>query len=169
MVIDNGKIRFLLFSHSYSAKLIVSNLTTKKDSGKSINKEISLLARVLRLERRKINELVLNKKFSKDAQKNRSVNLQIFLQIEKELAFLATEKLNWYSTIKDDYQRQLLYPAIERIAGNSLSKIKDDTKFQELLTIKIREYGNIYYKVAHKYKLPTMRIVPFILRLISDD
>jgi len=95
--------------------------------------------------------------------------LKIYLEIEKELRNVVDEKLDEYSTAKEDYQRQLLLPAIERAAGNSLRKIEDDRKFEIKLGERIKEYGNIYYKVAYKYKLPTMRIVPFLLRLITDS
>lgn len=93
--------------------------------------------------------------------------LRMYLDIECELLKLKEEKLDEYSTVKEDYQRQLLYPAFERAAGNSLGKIKDDHEFNTKLIIRISEYGNIYYKVVYKYKLPTIRIVPFLLRLIN--
>lgn len=69
---------------------------------------------------------------------------------------------------KEDYHNQLLSPAIERVAGNSLTKIDDDKEFETRLTDQINRYTSVYYKVAYKYKLPTIRIVPFLLRLISN-
>jgi len=75
--------------------------------------------------------------------------------------------LDEYSTANQDYQHQLLYPAIERAAGNLLTDAVSDRKFQELLIEKIKEYTSTYYKVAYKFKLPTIRIIPFLIRLIS--
>ena len=94
--------------------------------------------------------------------------IRVYLEIENELRKLKEEKLDEYSTANQDYQHQLLYPAIERAAGNSLTDTVSDRKFQEQLIEKIKEYTSTYYKVAYKYKLPTIRIVPFILRLIND-
>lgn len=96
-----------------------------------------------------------------------SPELQIFLNIEKELGSIAIEKLDEYSTAKDDLQRQMLLPAIERAVGNDLADIDDNREFENETEKKIQEYTCTYYKVAGKYRLPTMRIVPFILRLIT--
>jgi hypothetical protein len=93
-------------------------------------------------------------------------DLRIYLEIESELVKLMEEKLDEYSTAQEDYKRKLLSPAFERAAGNLIQNLEDDMKFQEALDLRIQKYAHIYYKVAYKYKLPTMRVVPFIIRII---
>ena len=80
---------------------------------------------------------------------------------------LSEEKLDEYSTAIEDYQGQLLSPAIERAVGNFLADVKNDRHFQKLFEEKLGSAHYGYYNVAYKYGLPTMRIVPFILRLIE--
>lgn len=74
------------------------------------------------------------------------------------------------SYFKDsDYEKELalLSLAIERVVGNNLKNIEDDSLFKQQLEDFKRKYAYWYYKTAYKYKLPTIRIVPFLLRLIS--
>lgn len=66
-----------------------------------------------------------------------------------------------------DYDKAIMEPAIERVAGNHLKNIKDDKVFDAQLEELQRKYQNWYYTTAYKYKLPTSRIIPFILRLIN--
>jgi hypothetical protein len=80
---------------------------------------------------------------------------------------LSEEKMDEYSTALEDYQGQLLYPAIERAVGNLMENINDDSMFQKLLEEKFKSSIHTYYKIARKYGLPTMRNIPFILSIIS--
>jgi len=93
-------------------------------------------------------------------------SLKVYLEVEKELSKLLEEKLDEYSTALEDYQGQLLCPAVERAVGNLLENINDDIQFQKLTEEKFKSSFRIYYKVAYKYGLPTMRVVPFVLRLL---
>lgn len=79
MRITYSEIRFLLFTNSYSARMIAYNLMTKRNSGQSIEGEIRLLARVLRFSSRKINKFVLNNNFPKQALRNLSADIKIYL------------------------------------------------------------------------------------------
>lgn len=163
-------VRFFLFTNSYSGQLIVQYFRRKykkKLSSKKPIKEIEHLARILSFNTEKLIAFCISQIKPKPSLKRVPLWLKIYLEIEKELGNIANEKLDEYSTAKEDYQRQLLSPAIERAAGNSLGKIIDDSEFDEKLVMRINEYRNAYYKVAYKYKLPTIRIVPFILRIIS--
>jgi len=72
-----------------------------------------------------------------------------------------------FSEFEYEYGNTLLSLAIERVAGNNLKNIKDDSEFERKLTILIKSYQHWYYCVAYRYKLPTLRILPYILRLIS--
>jgi hypothetical protein len=65
-----------------------------------------------------------------------------------------------------EYEYALLEPAIEHVVGEDLSDIEDDREFDEHLSRFKTLYKNWYYKIAAKYRLPTLRIIPFLLRLI---
>ncbi len=161
-----NKIRFFLFTHSYPGKTI-SFFLKQKYRSKKLLKVLKRFSNILDFNYKQLKQFVIFDIKPQCPNKRIPKELIVYLEIERELSKLKEEKLDKYSTAKEDYQRQLLYPAFERAAGNSLGKIKDDHEFSEKLGIRINEYGNIYYKVACKYKLPTIRIVPFLLRLIS--
>lgn len=159
-------IRFFLFCNSYSGETIASFLR-KRYKNKKLLKVVKRLSQILNFSCERLESFVLQETKPTCPYQRVPSDLKIYLEIEKELIILIEEKLDEYSTAKEDYQRQLLFPAFERAAGNSLGKIKDDYEFSIKLGVRINEYGNIYYKVAYKYKLPTIRIVPFLLRLIN--
>jgi len=50
--------------------------------------------------------------------------------------------------------------------GIPASVIENDEEFDELLIMFKTIYLNWYYQMAVKYKLPTLRIIPFLLRLL---
>jgi len=93
--------------------------------------------------------------------------IKVYLEIEKELINLSEEKDDEYSTVFEDYGSQLLSPAIERAAGNLVGDVKNDLAFSKKINELIPKCNYMYYRTACKYKLPTMRIVPFIIRLIT--
>ena len=163
----NDKVRFFLFVNSYSGKKILTYLKQKPE-GKKLNHEIKRVCDVLDFKRKQIRDFVFSDIKPDSPYKRLSYPLKIYLETEKELSKLSEEKLDEYSTALEDYQKQLLYPAIERAVGNLIENIGDDNKFDKLLNEKIKSATHIYYKIAYKYKLPTLRIVPFILRLVCD-
>lgn len=77
------------------------------------------------------------------------------------------ERENKNSLILEDYEYALLSPAIERVVGNTLIRINDDYEFEIKLHESERLYTRWYYSIAYHYRLPTLRIIPFILRLIN--
>lgn len=93
--------------------------------------------------------------------------IKVYLQIEKELILLIQEKEDKNNLISEDYEYALLEPAIERVAGNTLSKVTDDSEFEQKMVEFIGIYRRFYYDVAYKYRLPTLRIIPFVLRLVT--
>lgn len=159
-------IRFFLFAHSYPAKTI-SVILKKKYKRRKLIKVLRCFSGILNFGYKQLEEYIISDKKIKCPYKRISKDVKVYLEIESELIKLREEKIDESSTAKEDYQRQLLYPAFERAAGNSLGKVKDDSEFNEKLFSRISEYGNIYYEIAYRYKLPTIRIVPFLLRLIS--
>lgn len=92
--------------------------------------------------------------------------VSVYLQIERELIMLTQEKQDRNNLVSEDYEKALLTPAIERVAGNALARIKDDHTFEMKLIEFKKLYTRWYYAIAYQYRLPTLRIVPFLLRLI---
>ena len=66
----------------------------------------------------------------------------------------------------DEYESALLEPAIERVVGEDLSDIENDREFDTQLAVFKTLYRHWYYQTARKYRLPTLRIIPFLLRLL---
>ena len=160
------KVRFFLFTNSCSGKKISAHLKNKL-KGKKLTGAIKRLSVVIDYRYSQVDNFIVLDLKPISPHKRLPSSLRIYLEIESELVKLSEEKLDEYSTASEDYHNQLLFPAIERTAGNSLTNVSSDHEFQEQLQDRIREYTNVYYKVVYKYKLPTIRIVPFILRVIS--
>jgi len=160
------EVRFFLFANSYSAYKIAVYLK-KKHKGKKLEKSAIKLAIVLRFGQKQITDFVLFDIKPKCPYRKMPRSLGAYLEIEKELLKLSEEKLDEYSTALEDYQGQLLSPAIERAVGNFLIDVKNDVRFQKLFEENLGSAHYDYYKVAYKYRLPTMRLVPFVIRLIT--
>jgi hypothetical protein len=94
--------------------------------------------------------------------------LSVYIHIEKELTLLIKErkKRGYFDVI--EYEYALLDSAIERVVGEDLCDIENDKEFDEQLTTFKTIYLNWYYQTAVKYRLPTLRIIPFLLRLLQD-
>jgi hypothetical protein len=178
------KIRLVLFLRSYACYRISQSikgkykfdgeLEQKELRSKYFNKkaipEISRLSRVLNLPYKPLWEsIVLDKTFPLSKKIPDKEKIKVYLSIENELIKLVIAKQNKSDYIDPDYKLEfaLLSIAIERAVGNRLINIASDSVFDERLEILQKQYLGWYYKVAYKYKLPTIRIVPFIWRLIS--
>lgn len=159
-------VRFYLFANSHSANRIATYLKTSY-KGKKIVSITKNLSTVLRFKQKHIVDFVLYDVKPKCPYQRIPKSIKTYLEIEKELIKLTEEKSDKYSTALEDYRDQLLYPAVERAIGNFLTDVKNDNCFQSLLEKNIRSAHYTYYKVACKYRLPTIRIVPFMTRLIT--
>ena len=168
MVKKYEEVRFFLFTNSYSGNKIAVYLKAKY-KGRKLTQATRNLSVVLRFKYNQVTSFVLYGIKPKSPYQRFPYLLKIYLEIEKELLSLSEEKLDKYSTAVEDYQRQLFNPAIERAVGNFLENIEDDNKFQKLLDEKFRSAGYTYYKVTNKYRLPKIRIVPFLLRLVRPS
>lgn len=166
MVKIRKEIQFFLFANSYSGKKI-STYLKGTFGGKKLAGVIRRLSVVLDFEHRKTVDFIISDTKPICPYKKVPCSLRMYLEIEKELSKLSEEKLDEYSTALEDYQRQLLYPAIERAVGNLLDEIDDDSKFQMLLEERFKHAIYAYYKVVRKFGLLTMRNIPFILSIIS--
>lgn len=178
------KVRFSLFIHSYASyrisqgirekykfdnKLKPKELRKKYFSKKAIP-EISRLSRTLNLPYKSLWEaLVLDKTCSFAKKIPDKERIKVYLSIEYELIQLSIAKQHQsdYTNPDYDFEFAFLSTAIERAVGNRLINIKNDSVFDYQLETLRKLYRNWYYKVAWKYKLPTIRIIPFILRLIT--
>jgi hypothetical protein len=163
------KIRLALFLRSYAFYRISKELREKYPN-KRVIPEISRISRVLNLPHKPLRKAIALKKFhalSKKVQDKE--NIGIYLAIESEVTLLARAKGNKSDFKDSDYDEDfaLLNLAIERTAGNNLKDVEDDLVFKRQSEELKRKYHYWYYKTAYKYKLPTIRIVPFILRLVS--
>lgn len=166
MIINYDKVRFFLFANSFSGNKIAGYLKVRFRGGKLTNR-IKRLSVVMGFKQRQVANFVLFCIKPDSPYRRFPKSLKVYLEIEKELLKLSEEKLDEYSTATEDYQRQLLYPAIERAVGNFLVNVEGDGKFQMLMEEQFKPACYTYYKVVDKYKLPTMRIIPFLLRIIS--
>lgn len=162
-------IRLALFTKSY-AGYYFTNCYKKSKSPSDFAKKLSNIL----LFRKNIFEYFLNPKYSHKEVK-RVINeivkdkakIKVYLNIEKQLTELIVDRKNKDNNVVEEYDYALLDPAIERVSGDSVSNIKNDTKFEVELIKRRRIYNQWYYSVARKYRLPTLRIIPFISRLLK--
>ncbi len=179
------KIRLVLFTRSYAnyrvsqeikRKYKLDNKLTPKELRMNYFKkraipEIARLSHALNLAYNPLwGSLLLNKTPPLNKKMPDSEKIKAYLAIERELILLSETKKNKSSQFFDpDYDQEfaILSVAIERAVGNKLIDIEDDSAFGHQQEILQKLYLRWYYKVAWKYKLPTTRIVPFVIRLIS--
>jgi hypothetical protein len=178
------KIRLTLFLSSYAYYRISQSIKGKHEiDGKLKPKElrskyfkkhaipeISKLSHTLNLPYKPLWEsIVLDKTFPLGKKIPDREKVRVYLSIENELIKLVIAKQIKSDYVDLDYELELalLSIAIERAVGNKLIDITNDSVFDQQLDILQKQYLRWYYKVAYTYKLPTTRIVPFILRLIS--
>ncbi len=165
MVKKFEKLRFYLFTKSYAWYILKQQIKRIKVSEIFIDKLSQILLLNKKILTNIFNKNGVDRQISLISKRNKKIS--IYLQIEHELITLLKQKQNKDSFADDDYHFALFEPAIERVAGNNLSHIKSDHWFDKRLIDLGRKYHRWYYEVAYKYKLPTMRIVPFLLRLLS--
>lgn len=92
--------------------------------------------------------------------------LSVYVRVEQELIQLIKERRARGNFDLSEYEYALLEPAIERIAGADLCNIDNDREFDQQLMVFKTIYQCWYYQTAAKYRLPTLRIIPFLLRLL---
>lgn len=177
------KTRLTLFVRTYAAHSIKNHLISKYEIdgrlprsqlrkqflGKRLVPEISRLSKVLILDHQQLWQFIvlgksrkLNSKLSKDGK------VKAYLSTEVEIITLKTSRQDKGNIVHEDYERETLSPAIERAAGNQLKEIKNDLIFEQRLEELKKDYRRWYYEIAFRYKLPTPRILAFILRLITS-
>lgn len=96
--------------------------------------------------------------------------IDAFIMVEEGMKNFA--KLNKVAKEKypDDYKNELFGATLELMIGNYLTRIKlaDDEKFDKKLTTIKTRLITWYYTVTRRYRLPTIKKLPTILRLINS-
>ncbi len=161
--------RFALFTKSYAGYYFTQYIEASKDPD-ALTKKLAkaLLFREAFLlyflspkhSKRKVNKIL--KEITDDKDK-----IKVYIKIENELILLIQDRKLKESYVTEGYEHALLAPAIERVAGDSLTNVKDDGRFETKFSERKQIYTQWYYAVAGKYRLPTLRIIPFISRLLK--
>ncbi len=164
-------IRLALFAKSYAGHYFIEyikeanepDIIIKRLAKTLLFKEAFLVYFLSpKYSKREIRQIIKETVDDKDKDK-----IKIYLKIETQLTLLIQDRELKESYVTEEYEYALLSPAIERVVGNSLTNIKDDGKFEIKLIERKRIYTQWYYSVACKYRLPTLRIIPFISRLLK--
>lgn len=161
--------RLALFAKSYAGYYFAQKIKASNNRDallKKLSKTLLFNERILgffltpRFSSKEVNRVI--KEIVDDRDK-----IKVYLKIEKQLSFLIQDRGEKGSNVLDEYEYALLSPAIERVAGDSISNIKSDSRFERELSERKRIYNLWYYSIARKYRLPTLRIIPFLSRLIK--
>lgn len=164
-------VRFALFARSYAGYYFTQQVKVSNDPNSLVRK----LAKTLLFDEY-ILGFYLSPKFSKSDVDRIIKNIEsdkekikIYLEIEKQLTILIQDKGEKESYVPEEYENALLAPAIERVAGDSVSNIQSDSLFEKKLIERKRIYTLWYYSIVRNYRLPTLRIIPFLARLIKIE
>ncbi len=164
-------VRFALFARSYAGYYFTQQVKVSSEPNSLVRK----LAKTLLFDEY-ILGFYLSPKYSKSDVDHIIKNVEtdkekikIYLEIEKQLTILIQDKDEKESYVPGEYENALLAPAIERVAGDSVSNIQSDSLFEKKLIERKRIYTLWYYSVVRNYRLPTLRIVPFLARLIKIE
>jgi len=169
------RLRLALFANSYCGKRLTKILVARYDKNQSETlKEIFLLAKALNLKQDLLFEIIIKGRYLRrticskyfTCPKDNS-EIPIFLAVEKEMIEITDNRFMEELLEVEDYTGGILESAIERAVGNKLTNISDDSKFNQKIFELSKIYRSCYYRVAYRYKLPTIRILPFIKRLIT--
>src|SRR3990167_3594986 len=161
-------IRFSLFTQSFASFRIAECIRTANNQPRLIKP----VSKILLFNQSHIRRFILHKtckqKFLKISIADPVIRkkVKVYLYIEKQLCSIYREKITT-NDFSADYEYGLLTLAIELIAGNSLSHIKNDREFDSQLIVHKTLYEHWYYQATCKYRLPTIRIILFIIRLIT--
>ena len=178
-----NRVRLSLFIRSYACYTITYYLwrkykikTTAKPKelhekySRHALPEISRLAKVLNVNYANLwDAIILDKKRRISKKVADDEQIRAYFSIEEELISLVKAKQRKSDYTDPDYEDEwgVLTTAIERAIGDALCDVDDDYLFEQQSAELKRKYVHSYYKVACRYKLPTMRIVPFVMRLIK--
>lgn len=95
---------------------------------------------------------------------NEQGKIVIYKLVEKRIKKIAKDK---YPKNRLDYEGELVRPSIEQVAGDILSRSDhDDKSFVKLEKEWTKKIGYLYYMITRRYRLPTPKKLPSILRLI---
>lgn len=150
------QVRWYLFTKSYAYTVFQEYIHKAKGKEKPLLRK--RIAKVLLIQPNRAKQTSVTFR--------RNGKASVYVRIERELIRLITERKERGTFDLDEYEYALLEPAIERVVGEDLSDIEDDREFDRQLKIYKTLYQGWYYQIAAKYRLPTLRIIPFLLRLL---
>lgn len=171
------RVRMTLFELSYAGYVMARHINNKYKKSPKFSRhkkipEISLLIKCLNFDYQPIRDFVVkDRRLSLVKSITCKRGIKQYLAVENELVNLVAARQSRSKDFYDpDYETEaaILQLSIERAAGNHISENVGDRKFNKLLVEKQNEYRRWYYKIAYHFKLPTIRITPFILRLIKS-
>jgi len=157
---SNTRVRAYLFTKSYAYTVFQDCVDkAKRKEKQKLKKRLSkvLLLRFTTTKGTDVKPLL-----------RRNEKLSIYVRIEQELIHLMKERKERGYFDLVEYEYALLDPAIEHVVGEDLSDIENDREFDEQLLKFKTIYKNWYYQTSAKYRLPTLRIIPFLIRLIKE-
>ena len=163
--------RFALFARSYAGYYFMKQVKVSNDPNSLVRK----LAKTLlfneqflgfylypEFSKSDVDRIIKNIEYEKE-------KINAYLEIEKQLTTLIQDKGLKESYVPEEYENVSLSPAIERVAGDSISNIQSDSLFEKKLVERKRIYTLWYYSIVRNYRLPTLRIIPFLVRLLKID
>lgn len=163
--------RFALFTRSYAGYYFMKQVKVSNDPNSLVRK----LAKTLlfneqflgfylypEFSQSDVDRIIENIEYEKE-------KINAYLEIERQLTTLIQDKGLKESYVPEEYDNALLSPAIERVVGDSISDIQSDSLFEKKLVERKRTYTLWYYSIVRNYRLPTLRIIPFLVRLLKID
>ena len=106
---------------------------------------------------------IIRERKRKDIGKDDLKKIKIFFRIENEIPRVIKDKSNEILDYKEDYKREIVGPAIERVVTKDL-KEEDIKKERQMASL----YKGYYYDIITRYNLPTFRDWTSIYGLISS-
>lgn len=163
-------VRLSLFTKSYAGHYFAQIIKTSQNANELSNKvaqtllfpDTILAFFLISPNSKKAVNKIIQGIDTKDKHK-----IKVYLKIEQQLIQLIQDKSAPEDYVTEEYEHALIAPAIERVAGNSLSRITNDFRFEREIVKRKQLYTYYYYSVAAKYCLPTLRIIPFLERIIK--
>jgi hypothetical protein len=141
-------IRLALFVKSYAGNYFIQHINKSRKPDDLFKKlaqvllfpEMIMMFFLCSKKSIKVVNKIIREIDNKDKEK-----IKVYLKIEQQLTQFIRDKKLEENYIVEEYEHALLSPAIERIAGNSLSRITNDARFERELIKRKQLYTYWYY------------------------
>jgi hypothetical protein len=129
-------IRLALFVKSYAGNYFIQHINKSRKPDDLFKKlaqvllfpEMIMMFFLCSKKSIKVVNKIIREIDNKDKEK-----IKVYLKIEQQLTQFIRDKKLEENYIVEEYEHALLSPAIERIVGNSLSRITNDARFEREL------------------------------------